>query len=311
MSLLTKKSLIAASLEATVGTAETLDAGDSVFIATNPTLIPEADEHARMAPGTLSPLADVIGARRGTASFEIEMQGKGEAGSPAWAEVFLPAIGMYLDTATWKLVSGAPGDAATTSRTVTVAQYVDGMRMLIAGSMASSARIVLENGMPPKLVLDLLGKYSAVADVTMLAPTLPSVVPARCNSLTLTIGAVPLRCNRIEIDFGLETVLRQDVTEASGYFASCITGRRIVVNVEPEAELVATRDDYGIWLAGTLAAVSIVVGTAANNTFTIAIPKAQRLQVRPGDRDGVMTTSMQLLATRSAANDDEMTLAFT
>jgi hypothetical protein len=310
MSLLSKKSLIAASLEAAVGTAETLDAGDSVFIATNPTITPEADEHPRQAPGTLSPLADVIGARRGTASFEIEMQGKGSAGSPAWAEVFLPAIGMYLDTATWKLVSGAPGTESTTSRTVTVAQYVDGMRMLLAGAMASSARIVLENGMPPKLALDLIGKYSAVSDATMLAPTLPSIVPTRCNSLTLTIGAKALRCNRIEIDFGLETVLRQDVAEASGYFAGCITGRRIVVNVEPEAALVATRDDYGLWLAGTLEAVSIVVGTVQYNTFTIAIPKAQRLQVRPGDREGVMTTSMSILATRNAANDDEMTLAF-
>ena len=311
MTLLRKKSLLAAKLEATIGTAETLAAGDAAFIAINPELNPEADEHPRQAPGTLSPLADVIGARRGVAEAEIEMEGKGSSGSPAWASVFLPACGMWDDSNTWKLKSGAPSTVAGNPRTITVARYVDGLRYMLAGAIAQSAAIVMENGQPPRLRLGLIGKYSSVADATMLAPTLPATVPPRCNSLTLTIGAASIRCNRIEIDLGLETVLRQDVTDASGYYAGCITGRRIVVNAEPEAELVTTRDDYGLWLAGTTAALSIVVGTSEWNRFTITIPAAQRLQVKPGDRDGVLTTQIQFLATRSAANDDEMTLAFT
>lgn len=311
MTLLRKKSLIAAKLEGTIGTVETLTAAEAAFITINPELIPEADEHARQAPGTLSPLASVIGARRGTATFEIEMQGKGSAGSPAWASVFLPACGLWDDSNTWKLISGAPSLTAGNPRTITVGRYVDGLAYKLAGAMARKATIILENGMPPRLSLELLGKYSAVADATMLAPTLPSVVPPRCNSLTATINSAAVRCNKIEIDLGLETILREDVTDATGYFAACITGRRITVAIEPEAELVATRDDFGLWLAGTTQAVSIVVGTDQYNRFTITIPAAQRLSPRPGDRGGVLTTGLTLQACRSAANDDEMTLAFT
>ena len=94
MSLLRKKMVLAAKLESTIGTAESLAAADADYNVYDIEIDPEADEQARASQGSASKLPTTIGARMVNISFKVEMHGSGTVDTdPEWASVFLPALG--------------------------------------------------------------------------------------------------------------------------------------------------------------------------------------------------------------------------
>ena len=81
--------------------------------------------------------------------------------------------------------------------------------------------------------------------------------------------------------------LRKDINAASGFAHAVIVDFDPVLSFDLEAELVANNDIYGAWLAGTEAAVSLVLGTGAGKQITFTIPKLQYREIPEGDRDGL------------------------
>ena len=309
--MLRKKSQIAAKIETALGTAIELAAADADHIVYDAEIVPDAEYFERPATASSSRLAGVVGARAGTATFTVEAHGKGSSGSPEWASVFLPACGFYDATQVWKLVTALPAVSGNVPRTITIAKYTDGRKLMLSGCMGNAVfRFVM--GQTLKVDFTFRGKYSSMADVGLLSPTLPTVTAPRVANVTITFPAA-LQTGEVTIDLGNKVMLIPDIGSGagtSGYAHAIITDRDIRARWNQVAALVATRDDYGLWLAGTPAAFVLNVGGATWNEIDFSMPALQRASVVDGDQDGVLVDVIEGQATRSAANDDELTITF-
>lgn len=317
MALLMKRCVLAAKLEAVVGTAETLAATDAQFVARDVEITPEAPYNAREAPGTMSNLPGVVGARMGSATFTLELPGAGSDANPAWADTFLPALGFPVpdnvgSPRTFSFMSTSPTGAVDNTRTLTVGKFESGRLKLLRGAMGTG-RFVFENGQIPLLEVELTGAYESITDAAVVAPTLPDLVPPRCSNLTVTLGGNTFETNRIELDFSSSVKLIEDLSTGggeSGYKHAVVTDRDPTVTFQRNSQLVATDDIYGQWLAGTTQALVLNVGGAIWNKLEFAAPAAQYSGIAPADNDGVMADDCTAKLVRSAANDDELTLTF-
>jgi hypothetical protein len=318
---LRKRRVLAAAVEAVVGTPETLDAGDAVMNVFDADMQPGGEFHERPGQAGFGPLPGVVGARVGTLTFAVELHGSGTAESdggesvPTWAKMLLPACGVIQTGATspiFHVSSTSPSDGATALavRTLTMGLYTDGVLKRIHGAMGTCV-IRCVNGQPVRLEFTFTGAWDAPTDVALLAPTYPTVIPPRWGGGAFTLDSYALVAGELSVDLGNEVVMRPDAAQAAGLATAIITGRRILGTVNPESRLVAERDNYGIWLAGTEGALSVVVGATAGNKCTLGAPKAQVSNIQEIDRDGVQAEELTLQFNRSAAaGDDEFTMTF-
>jgi hypothetical protein len=308
MPLLKRRTILAAKQETTMGTAVSLAAADAGFNVMNISVdfdIPSSD---RQAQGSMSRITSVPGARTGKVSFEIELSGSGSSGTPTptWATTFLPACGWAVTTNVFSPVS----DVAS-MKTLTIGVYHDGLLKQIKGAMGTFT-LSAEAGKQATIKFEFTGCYGGVSDVALIAPTYPTVIPPRWATSTVTIGSYsPAPCSKLSIGANTTVHLREDPTDVTGYRAALVTDRYVKGSIDPETPLVATKDLWGDWLAGTEAAFSCSFGATAGNIVTLGAPKTQYTGINSGDRDGVLTEDVSFQCNKSAnAGNDEFTITF-
>src|SRR6056297_2582972 len=133
MPLLKRKRVLAAKVEGTIGTAETLTTAEGAFNVYDLMIQPTIEVEDRPAQGSFNQLAGVAGARLGTATFRTDLAYDG-TNIPSWASVLLPACGWVLSTATFNPTSEAPGSNV---KTLTIGGYIDGLFKQIYGAVGS------------------------------------------------------------------------------------------------------------------------------------------------------------------------------
>src|SRR3990170_3515714 len=80
--MLTKRTVIAAKIEQTEGTAETLAAADADVLAFEPSFAPTISMYERAeVTDSLSPFAQVAGSKMATITFSVNLRGSGAAGT--------------------------------------------------------------------------------------------------------------------------------------------------------------------------------------------------------------------------------------
>lgn len=309
MPLLKEVRVLAASIEATSGTLETLDAADSVFNAFDVTAQPGIEFIQRKGQGAFSYLPGVLAERIGTINFKTHLFGNGSATTPTWASTLLPMCGFVGSSDTYSPSSAAPGSNVKTG---SLAVFENGVRKMLRGAVGN-CKMIFPTGKLVMLEWTFMGAWQTVADVAVPAPTYPTIRPLRYAAGTITLGGSALYGHEmLEIDFGNTILMRHDPTAAdgSGISTGLITGRRVTGRMNPESQLVATHDVYGGWLAGTEYALSIAL-TDSTDTITIAAPKLQRTNVQEGDRSGLQIDDIEFQCNRSAAaGNDELTIDF-
>ncbi len=88
--------------------------------------------------------------------------------------------------------------------------------------------------------------------------------------------------------------MRPNQGDSTGAQACIITDRAPTITLDPELQLVATRDWYTILTAHTVEALSCAVGTSANNILTFASTYAQWLEIpASGERNGLATRAVK------------------
>lgn len=308
MPLLRKNALLAAKIETTSGTLETLAAADGAHNVFDFSVVPNITFTERMGQGSFSPLRSIAETYGATATFSLHLYGSGTGTAPTWADTFLPACGFAKTVNTFNPVTDDPG---ATVKTITIAAYVDGLRYLMRGC-AGSFKIVAETGKLARIEFTFQGAWAGVSDQTNLAPTFPTVVPIRCANAVYTIGSASPCFSSFEVDAGNEVFLRACATntDSSGIAAGIITGRRVTGTIDPETVYVASKDNWGNWLSGVEQAFSLAMSSATDKV-TIAMPKWQVINLQPGDRDGMVIDTMTFQANRNAAaGNDELSIAF-
>ena len=308
--LLLRRRVLAAKIETTVGTAETLTAAEAAMNIFEPTINPTIEFEERPGQGVFSPLPGVLGAYGATTSFQTEITGRGSSGGsvPLWASTFLPACG-FVDNGSGVFgpVSKAPGVGGV--KTVTIGAYQDGVFKRIRGAMGTFV-ITLVAGKIARIQFTFTGIWDAPTDAAMLAPTYPTVSPLRFVSSQLAVGSWNPKLSELSIDAGNQVALREDAGDASGFCSAVIGNRRTTGSMNPEASLVADNDNYGDWLGRTEQALGLQLGSGVNRV-DIDAPKLQFTNTQEGDRNNIKIDTIEFQLNRSAAaGDDDLTIDF-
>jgi len=308
MPLLRRKSVLAAKIEATSGSAESLTASDAAFNVFDLTMTPTIAMTPRQSQSSFSSLPAVPELYGGTCTFRTEIYGSGAGGVPGWASTFLPACGWTNSAGTFSPKSETPGSNV---KTLTIGAYIDGNRLLMRGC-AGTFNITLESGKLASINWTFTGVFSGSSAVALLAPTYPTALPIRVANATFTIGSWSPCFQSMTIDAGNTVVLRECATntDGSGYAAAIITDRSVTGTINPEMELDGTKDNYDIWTSMTEEALAFSIANSTDK-FALAAPKLQRTNVAIGDRNGVVTDEITFQCNKSAAaGNDELTFTF-
>lgn len=299
--LLRRLRRVAAKIETTPGTAETLADANAAYHVRDLVIQQEVEMTQREKQGGFTMLPSVIGGYKGRARFTSLMYGASAA--PTWAAMFLPCVGLGAYGGAYVLDSKPPEASGSTCRTATIASYQAARKKYIYGAMGN-ARFNFPAGQVATVEFDFLGKWAAPADVADLSPTYPTLSPLRVISASLTIGSWAPKIANLTLDLGNQIYLREDVNDATGYSSACIGNRLVTGSIDDEASIVAVKNVFSDWAAGTEASLSIVLSAGAA-TCTVTATKLQFINPQEGDRNGVEIDNLAF-----QLNNDDLTFTF-
>lgn len=302
--LLSRNKKFAFKLETTTGTFISLGATNATTRVLNPSVNYDIELIEREDTESLSDPAAEFGARSAKVAFQTWMHGSGTSGSaPAWADL-LKACGM---TAT--SLAYAPNTGATD--TLSFGCYYAGSRAKFAAGAMGTAVFKLTRGQHTTIDWNFTGKYVAASASSLTTPTYDTVIAPRTVA-TFTLGGTTYRVPEFEFDLGNTVILREDITDATGYRAAYITNRSPRIRVTPEASALGTKDWYADMIAGTTSAGVLTVGSSAGNTIAFSFPKLQLLSPpNESDRNGMLVETLEFKPIRNSdAGNDEYTITF-
>jgi len=299
--LLTRRNIIKLKAETTKGTAiET----DTYVLGFDAQMRPAGDFVQRQ-PGAkyLGNVAGMPGNLGATLRFRAEMRGNGASAD------FDAGLGACLTGCGFKLVGAvySPSSDISVQKTLTMELYQDGLMKKMIGAMGT-VRMAGEFGKQVFAEFDFTGVWQPQGDVAVPTASYASTIPPTLKGTTFTCpaGETPFVAN-VGFDMQNTVVAVEDISKAGGISHYVITERDPIVTLDEQAELVATNDVYGAWLAGTEVALSLLVGGTANNKFTFAVPKLQYREIVPGDREGKLVHDITGQCNISSG-DDELTI---
>jgi hypothetical protein len=309
MPLLRRRSVFAAKVEATIGSAESLTASEGVFNCMGLTIQPNITAEEREGQGGFNYNPSVMGQRSGTATFSTEAYYDGST-VPAWASVLLPGCGFVETTGTFAPKSEGPGGSGK-PKTLTIGGYVDGVYRVLRGCMGTFT-IDLPTGRMVKFNWTFQGIWTVPTDAALIDPTFPTTIPMRMAGGSVAWNSVNLCTENVTIDAGNEVILRECAGDASGLKSALVVNRKPMITANPEMVLAATQDRHAQWLTtSTAAALVITTGGSGENRLVITAPKAQIQNIQQGERSGLLTDEITWMATANDDPDEELTIAFT
>ena len=305
--LLLKKTVLGGKIESTIGTAETLAAADCTINAYNVVINPETEVEQREGQGGFGKLASIPGARRGRATFSVDLAYDGST-VPAWASTYLPACGLVLSTATYRPRTEVPGSNV---KTVTIAAFIDGVRRQIYGAVGN-ARFILPTGRMGRIEFDFQGVYSDEADVAIPSSiNYVNTLPLRVAGGSTSWASSNICLESATIDLGNVITARECSTSAAGIDSFVITDRNIRVTGNPESKLIATQNRYGQFRDATEGILSFTIAGPTTSTVVFSMPKAQIVAKPMGDRNGIMIDQIEWQANKNVdAADEELSFTF-
>ena len=288
---LSRKTLLAASIEAAPGTAETLTAPEAAMNIFDAKMEPTGNYVQIPSATTFGVQPGSTGSRPGTCTFSMYLTSG--AAVPLWASTFLPACGIVFASTTGTATAESPG---TNVKTVTLGLYEDGNLKMLRGA-SGNAVFKFTAGEPVRIDFTFTGCWVAPTAAAMLAPTFPTAKPIRFASASMLFGAASPywqpRVKEFTLDLGNKVVLVPSQTDSTGYAYACITERMTTGTMDPEAEIVSTRDVHGLWLAHASTVLAMDLGSSGN-WFRVDIASLDWSDApASGDRDGIRTETLK------------------
>jgi len=312
--ILTRQKVLAAKVESTKGTAETLSASDAGILVEDVTFSFAPEEVPRNPlRDNISTLQSIPGARIATITFRAELKGSGtDTTPPSWG-VFLKGCG-FSETVGASDVTYTPETNDADTDTLTIAVYTgSGSNTRIHKMYGARGSVSFEFNANNVSYANFTfsGIYSGVSDGTQLSPTYESTVPVPWydGNVTWNFGSSYSTAvlSALTIDLNNDVVLRENANASTGLSYAVITGRDPGGSIDPDAVLVATQDWYSHMLTPTTGSFSFDVGSSTGNKLSFSAPKFQVVGLDVGDRDSVMTDAITFKL-RGDSGDDELTI---
>jgi len=282
MVMLARKKVIQAKLETEKGTKETEGFTDIRIF--DPDIRPSSPFEPRRGSGKYlgNSVAGIVQERSGIFTCSTELRGNGTDAMDAGLSVLLQCCGLKNTAESYQVSS-----VVANHKTCTIQVFEDGKKKVLYGAMGN---LTFEGDTGKRMMcnFEFTGIWDAPVDEELPAFSPGTEPPPILASGTFSIGAAR-KVSRVSLNMGNEVVLRMDINAASGIAHAVIVDNDPVMSCDLEAELVAAYDINGIWLAGTEAAVSLVLGSGAGKQITFTIPKFQYREIPEGNRDGILT----------------------
>lgn len=318
---LTRKRQLAAKVETTAGTAESLAAADAGILVEDVRFAPNFPELTRNPlRDSLSTYTSLVGTRTATVTFRAELAGSGTVSTAPAMGKYLRACG-FTETAETAGVVYALTSTDSSIPTLTMAVYNDNTRWLLYGARGN---VSLE-GAANQIVYanfsftGIYSEYDAVASLTGISyqDTIPPVFRAATTTLNFGTAWSNPCYSRWTLDMANTVVLRESAAATSGLTYARIVGRDpggtfdfdvpsptmdTAPNVEPNL--------MTHWTTPTTGSLAMTIGSTAGNRLAIAAPALQVVSIADVDRDGVSVHDLSYKLRLSATDDDELTLTF-
>jgi hypothetical protein len=302
MPLLKRVRTLAAKVETTPGTAESLTAAEGVFNAYDLMIQPSIAMTDREGSGSFNYLTSISEGQTATVTFKTDIPWDGTATEPTVFSVLMPACGWTESTNVWKPRSEAPGSNV---KTLTLGVYVDGLLKSIKGAVGTWV-MTLPTGRFVTIEWTFTGVYIEPTSTAIITPTYPTTNPLRFASATAcTFNSVAMQVEQITIDAGNEVIMLEDPTQASGFLHGLIVNRRPTINANPESVLVATQNRHNVWTTSTPYAIQITLDGPTTSTLGITAPKAQIINIQEADRNRVVVADVEFLCTKNGSTQNE------
>jgi hypothetical protein len=277
--LLTRKRVIKVSLETTKGSVVTPATDVLVFdLQINPTSPFEQRKGSGLFLGAGSP--GVLAERSGQCTFKAELLGNGSHGLDAGLAILLQAANFAKSSETYQNTS-----SVSSQKCISIGVSEDGVFKELIGAMGevsfdgtAGGRVILS--------FDFKGIWVAPTDVALPAYAPSTRAPLRMQSGTFTLASLAIKISKFSLKMNNLVTMRGDVTGVGGIAHYLIGDYDPEISIDPEADLVAGYDFFGSYLAGTSAALSLVV-TDSTDIVTFTIPKVQYKDIKEGDRGGI------------------------
>jgi len=225
-------------------------------------------------------LDGVVGARTGAAKFKVELRSASSTTLNAGVDLLLKAAGFKLATGVY-----TPTIVEADQTSLTIDVYEDGLLKRLTGAVGN---VVLSADVGGLIYLDcdFKGVWVAPTDLALGTAAPATIVPMRFASSTLTLGAYTPKISKFSLSLNANVILRPDQSTSAGYTYAMVTDVDPTIELDLEADNVATHNAYGLWLAGTNADLSMLLkDTTTKATVAGAI---QYRSVAGADRDGVL-----------------------
>lgn len=323
MAIRTKKRVLAAKIEGTEGTAETLVAADGGLLISELKWSLDIEQVARdYLTDSLSKVQPVPGKRSGSFSFSTELRGKPTAFSAA----NVPELGKYLracgfsqtvdDSAGVETVTYEPVSDSTIVPTMTMTTFNDGRAVKLKGCRGSVS-FDCNNGEYSKAMFEFSGMIDSVADATQLAVDLsdeialnPPLLLGASFSMDDGTNTFAAKISSLSVDMANTVTMREDMSQEHGYFTAIITDRNPTGKVNPEFDLESTYPFLGNWLGGQAAEISFSYGTVQYNSIAFTIPKATTTTVTDSEREDLAVADIDFTLNTVGVGDDEISIVF-
>ena len=313
--LLSRKRVILAKIETTYGTDPTPTGPANAILVRNLDVKPlDADLVSRdIIRNYLGSSEQLIAAKHATATFEVELQGAGAAGTaPAYGPL-LRACGMSETVTASVKVDYKP--ISSTFESVTI--YFQPQDATSATSplhkmtgARGSVEFALNSKSLPVMKFTFTGLYVAVADATNLVGTYtafktPNAVN-KDNTPTFSFFGYSAIMSEFNVALNNDVVYRNLV----GSESVIITDRKAGGSTTFEAPLIATKDFFSTALGTALGSLQITHGATAGSIVDISATSTVDVTAPSyGDMDGIVMMTVPFLLVPTTAGNDEFTLS--
>lgn len=206
--------------------------------------------------------------------------------------------------AVWLLPTGLRLDPISDGfESLTMVMNMDGVSHKMLGCYGTFS-ITAEAGDYARIEWEFQGTFEAPVDAPMPVGNYERSLPAQVELARLRVDSEYVIVNAFNFTQGNDIQLRPDVSSAEGYVGTRIVSRAPEGGIDPEAELVANHDFWGLMGAAERMTFQMRIGTVPGNTVWVLAPSIQYTGLTYQDRNGIRTYDAQLRFSRVHGNDE-------
>lgn len=313
MSRYTRNTLIAAAIEATVGTdAAPTGAANAILISDQSITPLDAQNIDRsLIRGYFGGSEQLVGPASIKVSYTVELAGSGTAGTaPAWGKLLQGCAVSEGILASPARVEYTP--TSTGLKTLTQNYFDDGVLHKLLGSMGDFT-ISAKVGERPTIAFDWIGLdggISAASDTGTFTAWKKPVAMTKANVVDITLGATyaagALTGGTVYSSNGLELKAgnQSSFTPMLGTETVDITDRESTGSIELDLTAAQEVALMAVVKANTTQSLAITIGTAAGNKIILFAPAAQLQAPKKVDKNGKRLIGYDVRFVPVSGNDE-------